>query len=173
MAYTRGALQPVTPVMLPRPTPCRAWDLATLLDHMVDSLDALTEAADLGRVALTVPAGPPAAVPAVDRLRGRACALLAAWSALADDGAVHVGSGSLPSSVLACTGALEVAVHGWDVAQVTGSRAPLPAALARSLFAWAEVLVGPADRPGRFDPVVTGGSPDPAGRLLRFLGRPG
>ena len=52
IGYTRVQLQVVTPAMLCRPTPCAAWTLAGLLDHMADSLDTLTEAADLGTVVL-------------------------------------------------------------------------------------------------------------------------
>jgi uncharacterized protein (TIGR03086 family) len=172
IGYTRLQLQVVTPAMLCRPTPCLDWTLAGLLEHMTESLEALTEAADLGDVALSVPAGVPRSpVDAVERLRERACALLGAWSAVAHDDDVTVGDKALSSSLLACAGALEVAVHGWDVSQATGAREPIPAALARDLLTWADVLVGDADRPGRFDYPVEGPSIGPSSRLLRLLGR--
>jgi uncharacterized protein (TIGR03086 family) len=170
IGYTRVQLQVVTPAMLCRPTPCAAWTLAELLDHMVDSLDALTEAADLGAVALASPSCPPSPVDAVERLRERACSLLGAWSAVAHDD-VAVGDRAMSSSLLACAGAVEVAVHGWDVSQATGAREPVPAALARDLLTWVDLLVGEADRPGRFDHPVEGPSIGPSSRLLRFLGR--
>jgi uncharacterized protein (TIGR03086 family) len=171
VGYTRVQLQAVSPAMLCRPTPCAEWTLADLLDHMVDSLDALTEAADLGQVTVSAPVLPPSPVDAVDRLRERACALLGAWSAIASDDDVAVGDRALSSSLLACAGALEVAVHGWDVSQATGAREPIPATLARDLLLWADVLVGDADRPVRFDHPLDGPSVGPSSRLLRWLGR--
>lgn len=174
VGYTRVQLQAITPEMLCLPTPCERWRLGALLDHMADSLDALTEAADLGHVAVAdrpAPAGPPSPVDAVERLRIGACSLLGAWSTVAQDDDVMVGDRRLASSLLACTGALEVAVHGWDVSQATGVRAPVPAALARDLLIWADVLVTDADRPGRFDHPLTGPSIGPSSRLLMQLGR--
>jgi len=171
IGYTRVQLQVVTPPMLCRPTPCTDWSLAGLLDHMADSLDALTEAADLGVVVVPAPACPRSPVDAVERLRERACSLLGAWSAVAHDDDVAVGDQALSSSLLACAGALEVAVHGWDVSQTTGACEPIPAALARDLLTWADVLVTDVDRPGRFDYPLDGPSVGPSSRLLRLLGR--
>jgi uncharacterized protein (TIGR03086 family) len=174
VGYTRVQLQAVTREMLCLPTPCERWRLAALLDHMAESLDALTEAADLGHIAVTdrpEPPEPPSPVDAVERLRTRACALLGAWSTIARDDDVMVGDRPLSSSVLACAGALEIAVHGWDVSQATGVRAPIPAALARELLIWADVLVGEGDRPGRFDYPLSGPSVGPSSRLLMKLGR--
>jgi uncharacterized protein (TIGR03086 family) len=174
VAYTRVQLQAVTREMLCLPTPCERWRLGALLDHMADSLDALTEAADLHHVSVAdrpEPAGPPSPLDVVERLQVRACSLLGAWSAVARDDDVMVGDRPLSSSVLACAGALEVAVHGWDVSQATGVRAPIPAALARELLIWADVLVGDADRPERFDHPLSGPSVGPSSRLLMSLGR--
>jgi uncharacterized protein (TIGR03086 family) len=171
IGYTRVQLQVVTPAMLCRPTPCERWSLAALLDHMDDSLAGLVEAADLGEVALTPVGSPRSPVDVVERLRERACALLGAWSAVARDSDVTVGDRAISSSLLACAGALEVAVHGWDVSQATGAREPVPAALARDLFTWADVLVGDHDRPARFDHPTVGPCVGPSSRLLRLLGR--
>jgi uncharacterized protein (TIGR03086 family) len=174
VGYTRVQLQAVSREMLCLPTPCEGWRLGALLEHMAESLDVLTEAADLGHVALSdVPAleCTPSPVDAVEQLRVRACSLLGAWSAVARDDAVMVGDRPLSSSLLACAGALEVAVHGWDVSQATGVRAPIPAALARDLLIWADVLVGDEDRPERFGYPITGPSVGPSSRLVMLLGR--
>jgi uncharacterized protein (TIGR03086 family) len=171
IGYTRVALQDVTPAMLCRPTPCSAWSLLQLLDHMGESLEALTDAADLGEVALVPRSAPVSPVDAVDRLRDRACALLGAWSSVAHDDEVLVGDRAMSSSLLACAGALEVAVHGWDVSQATGTRQPIPAALARDLLVWVDLLVSDSERPLRFDYPLEGPSIGPSSRLLRFVGR--
>ena len=172
IGYTRVQLQVVTPAMLCRTTPCVDWTLVDLLDHMAEGLDALTEAADLGEVARYAPVDlVPSPVHVIDRLRERACSMLGAWSAVAHDDDVAIGDQALSSSLLACAGALEVAVHGWDVSQTTGACEPIPAALARDLVTWADVLVTDADRPVRFDHPVAGPSVGPSSRLLQLLGR--
>ena len=171
VGYTRLALQHVTPELLCLPTPCSRWRLGALLDHMGESLDALIDAADLGQVAPGNPSGPPSPVDAVERLRIAACSLLGNWSAVARDEQVMVGDRLLTSSSLARAGALEIAVHGWDVSQATGIREPIPAALARDLLPWAGSLVHESDRPDRFDHPLDGPAIGPSSRLLRFLGR--
>ncbi|HET6165319.1 MAG TPA: maleylpyruvate isomerase family mycothiol-dependent enzyme [Marmoricola sp.] len=171
VGYTRLALQHITPEMLCLPTPCSRWRLAALLDHMGESLEALTEAADLGQVAPAAPPGPPSPVDAVERLRVGACSLLGSWSAVAHDDAMTVGDRPTTSSSLARAGALEIAVHGWDVSQATGIREPIPAALARDLLPWVGDLVGDFDRPDRFDYPLDGPAIGPSSRLLRDLGR--
>ena len=172
IGYTRLALMEVAPSMLAAPTPCADWDLGALLEHMADSLDALTEAADLGYVALVTPAGPASPVDAVERLRVKACSLLGSWSAVARSSDVLVGDKPLSSSLLACAGALEVTVHGWDVSVATGHPHPIPEPLARDLLPWVQVFVTDFDRPLRFGyrPDL-GADADPSTRLLAAVGR--
>lgn len=171
VGYTRLALREVTPGMLGSPTPCTDWDLAALLRHMVESLEALTEAADLGCVALVVPDEPPTSVEVVMQLREHACSLLGAWSAVAHDTDVMVGDRPLSSSILAAAGALEVAVHGWDVSQATGACAPIPALLALDLLPWVPAFVTDLDRPDRFAPELDVPMGGPSSRLLALVGR--
>lgn len=166
LAYTRVALAGVDDDALGRPTPCTAWTLDDLLDHMADALDAFTEAAG-GRVEVRRPLAAPGRVAA---LQDRACALLGAWSG---DGPASVSIGGLPvgGGLLVATAALEVTVHGWDVAQATGRRTPIPEPLARELLTVAHVVVTPADRGVRFAPARPAPGPAYDGRLLAFLGR--
>lgn len=181
-SYTRVQLQVVSPPMLARPTPCARWTLAELLGHMGESLDALADGAGLGtrdEVAvrsrgvgvLESPDGPTSSVAVVDQLRERACTLLGAWSSVAHVEQVSDTDLALRSSALASAGALEVAVHGWDVSQATSTCEPIPAVLARDLLPWADLVITRDERPGRFDPPVAGPSVGPSSRLLRMLGR--
>lgn len=173
LAFTRGALVLVTSDRLGRPTPCEEWALGDLLDHMDDSLVTLHDAAATGRVALAPwPPAPPGEPAVVASLRHHGCNLLGAWSRLDHDQLVAVGDRPLPASTVALVGALEVAVHGWDVARACGDRRPLPDGLAHELLRHAEVLVTSADRGVRFGPPV----PVPPGcphsdRLLALTGR--
>ncbi|GAA2618965.1 TIGR03086 family metal-binding protein [Streptomyces axinellae] len=190
VGYALGAARSVTPTLLGRPTPCAAWDLGRLLAHMDDSLAALYEGITEGAVALRPRADPyderaptqgsgsrsgagsdPAAL-----FRRRAVRLLGAWAA--------AGTGHRPTSIagspltaeaLALTGAVELAVHGWDITRATGEHdRPLPAALSAALLPVAHQLVPheAAARAPLFAPVIPlpPGAP-PAARLLAFLGR--
>jgi uncharacterized protein (TIGR03086 family) len=79
----------------------------------------------------------------------------------------------LTAAAIARTGALEIAVHGWDIAQATGLPRPVPAALATELMRTARQLVpGPAARHPLFGPPLTvSADADPSDRLVAFLGR--
>lgn len=180
VAYTRTSLHLVALADVTAPTPCTEWDLLTLLEHMHDSLTALTDAADIGYVDL-VPVrealqeqqpGRGHARLLVDRLKARACALLAAWADHPATGEVTVADHSLDADLLAAVGSLEIAVHGWDVARACGVDRPLPAALALELLDVVPLAVSDADRPARFaEPVAVPLHARPSTRLLAALGR--
>lgn len=202
ISYTLGNLREVTPDALRRPTPCREWDLRALLEHMNDSLAALQEASDLGHVALGPVRGSggaasgaaragPGTGPAADlvaALRARACRLLGAWAGAAlhvaaDDvlrdcageaGRDMVSVGGLPAPIglVAAAGAVEIAVHGWDVGQACGHRRPVPAQLAAEMLDVVPRIVTDADRPARFaEPVPVPAGASPGDRLVACLGR--
>lgn len=172
LGYTRVVLGAVTQADLDRPTPCADWTLGDLLAHMEDALDAFTEAAGgtLARASTPV-ATATGALPPVLRIRDKACALLGAWSAPAPPG-IDVEGRPVASELLLGAAALEVTVHGWDVARGLGLEHPLPEALAARLLDLAHALVDPADRVVRFAPArpVPAGAPA-ADRLLAWLGR--
>lgn len=164
IGYTRGALSLVTVDLLDAATPCSQWDLEALLRHMDDSLAAFVEAGAVGYVDLTPAHDLPTADRLVQRLRLRACAILDAWTARGEDEPIAVGGAPMPASLIAGVGAVEVAVHGWDVARACGADLPIPPRLADELIDVAESYVSHADRPARFAPVTGVG-------LLGFLGR--
>jgi uncharacterized protein (TIGR03086 family) len=175
MSYTLGSLQLVTPDAMTRPSPCQGWDLRALLAHMNDSLQAMHEAGDVGHVAGTAAAsyGDPDTDP-VATLRSRACGMLGAWTNHGDREWVTIDGYVVTGSIVSATGALEIAVHGWDVARTLGHDRPLPRPLAEELLPLAGLLVTEADRPSRFAaPVPTSPTAAPDVRLLAFLGRNG
>jgi len=163
IGYALGGGALVTPADWSRPTPCAAWDLATLVDHVADSMGVLHEALGPG------PAGPIAAQDPVARLRAQASRLLAVCAAA---GPVRIGDRELPVGVVAVTGALEIAVHAWDIWSACGVRRPIPPGLAIVLQPVAPLLLPACVREGLFaDPVPLTGSVEPADKLLAFLGR--
>ncbi|GAA4668974.1 TIGR03086 family metal-binding protein [Nocardioides nanhaiensis] len=163
------------PGLLELPTPCAAWTLGELLAHMDDGLAAFDEGAD-GRVDVagspSVPSFPSlTAAVRVDALCRRSSHLLGRWSA-APPPLTRVDGVPVPTGLVALTAALEVAVHGWDVAAAVGRPAPLAPALARDLLEVAAVLVDPADRGVRFATALPpAASADASTRLLALLGR--
>lgn len=172
-SYTLGSLLMVTPATLLRRTPCAGWDLRALLLHMNDSLATLYEAAELGQVEVAVPAE---AEPTVDRLVGqlksRACRLLGAWAELELENSVDIADRQLGNKVLAAAGAVEIAVHGWDVSQAVGRPREIPAALAEELLPVIPLIVTSDDRDVRFaDPVLVSPIASPGDRLIAYLGR--
>lgn len=180
VGYTLGSLQLVTPASLPQPTPCAGWDLRALLAHMNDSLLALHEAISLGYVGLDPEDayddyGDAEADP-VATLKNRACRLLGDWSAAGaraePPGTVAIADLSLSAGIVSGTGAIEVAVHGWDVARACGQDRPIPSGLAEELLPLAVLFVGSDDRPARFAARVEVPRGRPLGdQLLAFLGR--
>jgi uncharacterized protein (TIGR03086 family) len=141
---------------------------------MNDALAAFTEAAEIGYVDLVPVHGTDPGAELVERLKGRACALLAAWAHHPGTCPVSVADRELRSDLLAAAGSLEIAVHGWDVARACGVDHPLPAALASELLEVVPLFVHDTDRPHRFaDPVDVPPHARPSTRLLAALGRRG
>jgi uncharacterized protein (TIGR03086 family) len=174
ISYAGRSVIDVTPALLPRPTPCRGWNLEMLLRHASESLAALHDATVTGHVALTsaTPDRDLAADPA-RIFRDRAVRLLAARATSDRRHQVFdIGDLPLPAIAMECAGAIEIAVHGWDVSQACGQNRPIPDALAASLLAIAPLLIPETRRHPQFSPPVTAAAQaGPGDRLVAYLGR--
>lgn len=169
VGYALGSLHEVTPESMAGPTPCAGWTLHRLMAHLDDGLQALYGALDEGAVDVEpiVQETCPVAV-----LQARASGLLGALSAPGGREAVRIGGCELTTALVAGCGALELAVHGWDIARACGVRHPLPHALATDLLELAPLLVTPHDRPARFaTPVPVPTTATPGDKLVAWLGR--
>lgn len=173
--YALGSLACVTPGFLSRPTPCAAWDLATLLQHVNDSLAALHEGIATGYVGLA-----PAAKAADDStgglvatFRDRAGQLLAASATTGNqDRDIAIADRRLAASLVTAVGAVEIAVHGWDVAEACGCHRPIPPALATGILKIVPLVVTDATRNVHFAaPVTMSPLASPSDRLVALLGR--
>lgn len=167
--YVLGGLAIVTPDMLRWPTPCQDWDLRALLAHVDDSINVLREAMTRGAVGPEPQPGDWS----LPTAQSNALTLLAFAGAVDESRTVSIGGLPVSIATVCETGALELAVHGWDIATSIGGRArPLPEALARDLLDISTGLIGDVDRPARFAaPVAVRDDADPAHRLLAFAGR--
>ena len=149
IGYTRGALAQVRPEALDRPTPCSEWSLLDLLVHLDDSLAAMAEAARAPSLSLALVPRPVDASSLLLRIHQRACDLVAQWVTPGGP-TVRLGEAGLARETLGAVGALELTVHGWDVATALGLDRPIPPALALDLWPWARDHISDADRPVRF-----------------------
>ncbi|HEY0998562.1 MAG TPA: TIGR03086 family metal-binding protein [Streptosporangiaceae bacterium] len=178
VSYMLGVCAPLGPGEMALPTPCPHWDLARLLSHLCESIADLEAALRTGRLDLDGPPGRTGGDP-VEALRDRAAELLCAGYCYGGpERFVTVGGLPIPAGVVACTGAVEIAVHGWDVsaARARGGRAdglqetPIPAALATRMLRLGPLLV--AGREGLFGvPVEVPSQASPGDRLVGYLGR--
>ena len=175
ISYTLGACVQVAAGEMTLPTPCAGWDLEALLAHLAASMADLEAALRTGHLDLDPPDDP--ATPdtdgddPVELLRDRAANLLfACYAHHGPDHFVVVGGLPLPAGILACTGAVEIAVHGWDVCAARGRGRPIPPALATRMLRLSPFLV--TGREGLFGtPVQVPAQASPGDQLVAYLGR--
>jgi hypothetical protein len=107
----------------------------------------------------------------VEVLRDRAAELLCATYGFGGPGQfVVVGGLPMPAGLVACTGAIEIAVHGWDVSAARGGGRPIPPALATRMLGLCPFLI--AGREGLFAvPVEVPAQASPCNKLVGYLGR--
>jgi uncharacterized protein (TIGR03086 family) len=175
IGYALGSVTAVAPRLLSRPTPCSDWDLQTLLHHVNDSLAALCEGIDSGRIGPDHASddGHGLAVDPAATLRDRARWLLGAWTnAGRNHQVIAIVDRPLPASVVAGTGAIELAVHGWDISWACGQHRPIPPILAGDLLTICPLLVTEFTRHPQFAaPVAVSPLASASDRLVAFLGR--
>ena len=180
ISYTLGVCALVGPGDMALPTPCADWDLGMLLAHLSDSMADLETAIRTGTLDLERPPDHAVGDP-VETLRDRAAQLLcAAYGYGGPERFVNVGGLPVPVGLVACTGAVEIAVHGWDVSAARGGAGcggagcggarPIPAVLATRMLRLGPLLV--TGREGLFAvPVDVPAQAGPGDRLVGYLGR--
>jgi uncharacterized protein (TIGR03086 family) len=115
----------VTDAELARPTPCPAYTLGDLIEHIGGTALAFTAAArkDTGRRADRAPAGDASRLEPGwrERIPRDLAVLAAAWSEPgAWTGMTRIAGGEAPADVVGLSAADELIVHGWDLARATG-----------------------------------------------------
>jgi uncharacterized protein (TIGR03086 family) len=178
ISYMLAVCAPIGAAEMTLPTPCPDWDVATLLGHLCQSMTDLETALRTGRLDLEEPVGR-AGGDSVEALRDGAAQLLCAGYCYGGPECfVAVGGLPMPAGLVACTGAVEIAVHGWDVSAARAragcygesSQIPIPAVLATRMLRLSPLLV--AGREGLFAvPVEVPAHASPGDRLVSYLGR--
>ena len=167
--HTQGIIDGVRADQLDDPTPCEAWRVHDLLEHMISVVAGLGSAAagrppepfELGR--------DPGA-----QFDAAATAALDAWRAPGTmERIIEAGPGPMPGQVLAGINLLDTATHAWDLATATGQPAELPDDVALAALDASRTIISADIRPGRFADERE--APDDAtatAQLVAFLGRP-
>lgn len=173
VSYTLGAVDTVTADLFSRPTPCSQWDLHMLLEHASESAAAFHEGLEGGRVGLFSTIGYDIAADPVSVFRARLIKLADDWMTDHAARSVAIADRLIPLSVASGAAAVEIAVHGWDIAQASGDRRPIPPDLAAGLRAISALLLSDGNRHPLFAPPVRPPTAaGPSDELLAFLGRP-
>lgn len=163
---------------LTRSTPCRSWNVAALVDHVVEDLRQFTVRATGGRPDWSAPARP-AGPDRLGAFRAGAAELLDAWRRAGDlTGTMQLpGLGEVPARFPVDQQIAEFAVHAWDLAAATGQRLELDPEVAEAALAWARAALRPefrgSEEEGKaFGPEVPAAPDAPAAdRLAAFFGR--
>jgi uncharacterized protein (TIGR03086 family) len=148
------------------PTPCRAWDVQALADHLIDTI------ARLG-AAVGVPAAMLDGGSLDRRIRQVTQPILAGWRRRGLTDPVVFGGRTLPAHLALGILCLELVVHGWDFAVALNRPLHVSDALAAHVLGLTRQTLTPESRvTAGFDPPV----PVPADasaldQLIAFTGR--
>jgi uncharacterized protein (TIGR03086 family) len=152
---------------LNRQTPCREFDIASLTDHLLNSITLLGGAAG-------------AELPERNRddsVEGQIIAAarpaLDAWHRRGLDGTVPFGDNEAPARYMAGILSLEFLVHAWDYASAIDRPIDAPDSLTEFVTALAQRIITPEGRvrAGFDDPVDVAAHASKLDRLAAFTGR--
>jgi uncharacterized protein (TIGR03086 family) len=175
LAQTRPIVAAVSPDELARPTPCEAWDVRKLLNHLFGAMvlfrDVVGGSPDYAALEADHFTDDPLRV--YDEL---AAQLRTAWSAGGViDGTVSFATQELPGGFVARMLAGDVVVHGWDVATATGQSVGWDQELAADIIDWqqeAARVFPPELRANAFGAeVLPPEGADTMARLVALVGR--
>jgi uncharacterized protein (TIGR03086 family) len=152
-------------------TPCRDWDVRTVLGHMLGVISNMGNGASGQQI-----------TPVVDyQLHGDYIAqfhaettlTMAAWRNCTQNTIVDVGGGPMPAPVALSINLIDTATHIWDLARATGGHEDLPEHAAATILDLARHVVTPEGRTSvGFDPEIpVGATASSTTRLVAYLGR--
>ncbi len=167
LAVLQNVLHPIANDDWSKQTPCREFNIATLTDHLMNSITVIGGAGgaelperDTGdSVERQVVA---AARPALD-----------AWHRRGLDGTVAFGKGEAPAQMMAGILSLEFLVHAWDYAMAMGNTVHAPDSLSDYVMGLAQRVITPEGRStaGFDNPVDVATDARALDRLVAYTGR--
>jgi uncharacterized protein (TIGR03086 family) len=152
---------------LDKQTPCREFDIASLTDHLMNSITSIG-----GMAGAEFP--PRDSSDSIERqiiLAARPA--LDAWHERGLDGTVTLGDNEAPAKVMAGVLSIEFLIHAWDYAQATGQTVQPDPEVAEFVFGLARNIITPQGRTnvGFADPVDVPEDAPVFDRLIAFTGR--
>jgi uncharacterized protein (TIGR03086 family) len=173
-AQTASVVAAVRPGQASLPTPCDAWDVATLVSHTAGAVTRIALVGE-GADALSVPPFTDLGADWAAGFRAAADRAAAAWADDAKlDALFAVPWGKVPGRVAVAGYVREVVAHGWDLAVATGQPTELDPELGAFALEVSERSLPADGREGiPFGPVTP--VAEDAGvyaRLAAWLGRP-
>jgi uncharacterized protein (TIGR03086 family) len=164
----------IRPAQLSEPTPCKEWDVRTLLGHTTGVItrfgwtarrESPPEEASTDKVAEDF----------ADAYRAATASTLAAWArpqALEGTCRLPIGM-ELPAPVAAGINVTDTLVHGWDLARATGQTLTIDPALAAATLEFCRsAITDDIRKGGAFGPIVpVSDDASPTDQLVGFLGR--
>jgi uncharacterized protein (TIGR03086 family) len=152
---------------LAKQTPCREFDVASLTDHLMNSITVIGGAAG----AQTPERDQTDSVERQVVLAARPA--LDAWKRRGLDGNVAFGSNEAPAKMMAGILCLEFLVHAWDYAAALGREVPAPDSLSDYVMGLARNIITPQGRTnaGFDDPIEVPDDASALDQLLAFTGR--
>jgi uncharacterized protein (TIGR03086 family) len=170
MAITGDLIDGIRPDQWAAATPCTAWTVRELVNHLVTGnlffIAILGDQQVPDRAADHLGDDPPAAY------RSSTVPLLAAFAQPGvADRIYQAPIGPTPGAALVHLRITEQLVHGWDIAQATGRRAEFPDDVAEQELAISRRMLSGVPRAGRFGPAHDLPADAPAiDRLAGLLG---
>jgi uncharacterized protein (TIGR03086 family) len=156
------------------PTPCPEWNVERLINHMIGALTMFRDVGVDGQADPALFTRDLIAGDAAASFTAAGAAAVRAWSGKGRlDGAANLPFGSFPASFALQLPAMDMVVHGWDLATATGQHVAWNPELVADTLAFS--LVTFADPQFRGDdfapPVEVPDDSDGITRLVAFLGR--
>jgi uncharacterized protein (TIGR03086 family) len=167
LAVLQNVLHPIANDDWSKETPCREFDIASLTDHLMNSITVLG-----GAAGAEFPDRDPA--DSVERqIVAAARPALDAWHRRGLDGSVKFGDGEAPARMMAGILSLEFLVHAWDYAAAMGSAVNAPDSLVDYVMGLARTVITPEGRAtaGFDDPRDVSADASALDRLLAYTGR--
>ncbi len=166
-ALCRHVMSALTSEDRVRPTPCEAYTVHDLVEHLMGSLRGLG-----GMAGAEIPESIEA-VSAEDYIAQAAEPALAAWRARGIEGMVPFGGGDAPAVVPVGILSLEFFIHAWDFAKATGQPFEAPEPLTAFVAGVAEQVIQPDNRgEGKgFAAAAETTHDDTVAKLMAFTGR--
>lgn len=139
---TGAVIARIRPEQAALPTPCRSWDVRSLVNHVVDEVRRFAEIAGTGRRGPSegwVIGADPVGDDWAGAYRVAADSLRAAWQQPGALNRVHrLPGGELPATWALGQQLTELVIHAWDIATATGQSTDLDPELGRITLDWGQ-----------------------------------